>query len=676
MRQFYLTILFISLSFFTTEQTNPTGPMREAGITDGDLSVTLSGGASYSVPIAVPPGINGVIPEVSLNYNSQGGNGSAGYGWALSGLSSISRIPATKFHDGTIDGVDFDALDRFALDGQRLLVKNGTSGVNGGNETTYETEIFSNIKITSHGIHPSGVNFGPAYFLVEYPDGSKAYYGNSTDSRSITEWSITYWENAQGIRISYLYNQANNLLEIATIKYGTLTTTTPINQIQFIYEPRVKSENYYIGGQNIIRSNRLKEIKSSGNNIGFRNYVLDYNMAQSSEKYDRLYSITEKSGDNTKSYNPTVFNYNNTDDSINYNSNPTVLSVNSVNSTNAVTVNGDFDGDGNMDFILYPKTGVEAKSIYWIFTGITPNTGTQTILNLGLLQEPGAFDEILPVSWLSSNNKLMNGQGWTVVKTNPTTNLTTFKTYPVGPSSINPQGEKSYTFPKFSYYSEHPLSCTSTRPPFFYTVNIPKRYLNGDFNGDGLTDIAVVEENLEYSYLAPCDSNNEPLHTTSNYSGDTYFMNLDRRLNSNFVNNAGKLIVLETSKTYVADFNGDGKSDIYVFDTGKVRVYSLNDNKQFILLYQTPTTDTSIQLSRPILIGDFNGDGKSDFMIPIESGNGWYRYLSTGTTFAKENRNIAYITPNDSFNSYNYIATDYDNDGKSKSLRCIRRTMI
>lgn len=665
MKQFYFSILFISFSLFISAQTNPTGSIREAGITDGDLSVTLSGGASYSVPIAVPPGINGVVPEINLNYNSQGGNGSAGYGWALSGLSSISRIPATKFHDGTIDGVDFDALDRFALDGQRLVVKNGTSGVYGGNETTYETEIFSNIKITSHGIHPSGVNFGPAYFLVEYPDGSKAYYGNSTDSRSITEWSITYWENAQGIRISYLYNQANNLLEIAAIKYGTLTTTTPINQVQFIYEPRVKSENYYIGGQNIIRSNRLKEIKSSGNNIGFRNYVLDYNMAQSSEKYDRLYSITEKSGDNTKSYNPTVFNYNNTDDSINYNSNPTVLSVNSVNSTNAVTVNGDFDGDGNMDFILYPKTGVEAKSIYWIFTGITPNTGTQTILNLGLLQEPGAFDEILPVSWLSWNNKLMNGQGWTVVKTNPTTNLTTFKTYAVGPSSINPQGEKSYTFPKFSYYSEHPLSCTSTRPPFFYTVNIPKRYLNGDFNGDGLTDIAVVEENLEYSYLAPCDSNNEPLHTTSNYSGDTYFMNLDRRLNSNFVNNAGKLIVLETSKTYVADFNGDGKSDIYVFDTGKVRVYSLNDNKQFILLYQTPTTDTSIQLSRPILIGDFNGDGKSDFMIPIESGNGWYRYLSTGTTFAKENRNIAYITPNDSFNSYNYIATDYDNDGKS-----------
>lgn len=49
MRQFYLTILFISLSFFTSAQTNPTGPMREAGITDGDLSVTLSGGASYSV---------------------------------------------------------------------------------------------------------------------------------------------------------------------------------------------------------------------------------------------------------------------------------------------------------------------------------------------------------------------------------------------------------------------------------------------------------------------------------------------------------------------------------------------------------------------------------------------------------------------------------------------------
>ena len=179
----------------------PTGNSTEVGVTEGQLSVSLTGGATYNIPIAVPPGINGIVPQVSLSYNSQGGNGLAGYGWNISGVSVITRIPSTKFHDNNIDAVDFNSLDRFAFDGQRLLVKNGTAGVYGGNGTVYETESFSNVQITSYGIHPNGADYGPAYFIVKYPDGSIAQYGSSTDSRSITDWTITYWENPQGVRI-------------------------------------------------------------------------------------------------------------------------------------------------------------------------------------------------------------------------------------------------------------------------------------------------------------------------------------------------------------------------------------------------------------------------------------------------------------------------------------------
>ncbi len=188
----------------------PTGTSTEVGNTEGQLSVSLTGGATYNIPIAVPPGINGVVPQVSLSYNSQGGNGLAGYGWNVSGVSVITRIPSTKFHDNTIDAVDFNSLDKFAFDGQRLFVKNGTSGVYGANGTVYETESFSNVRITSYGVHPSGANYGPAYFIVQYPDGSIAHYGNSTTSRSLTDWAITYWQNPQGVRISYNYILSNN----------------------------------------------------------------------------------------------------------------------------------------------------------------------------------------------------------------------------------------------------------------------------------------------------------------------------------------------------------------------------------------------------------------------------------------------------------------------------------
>ncbi|HEX8576422.1 MAG TPA: SpvB/TcaC N-terminal domain-containing protein, partial [Flavobacterium sp.] len=195
----------------------PTGNSSEVGITEGQLEVSLTGGATYSIPIAVPPGINGVTPQVSLSYNSQGGNDLAGYGWNINGVSSISRIPSTLFHDGIIDGVDFDNLDRFALDGQRLILKSGTYG---GDGAEYETENFSTVKITSHGVSPFGANYGPAYFVVQYPDGSVARYGNTTDSRSITKWSVTFWQNPQGIRINYLYSNENNQLIIDRITYG------------------------------------------------------------------------------------------------------------------------------------------------------------------------------------------------------------------------------------------------------------------------------------------------------------------------------------------------------------------------------------------------------------------------------------------------------------------------
>lgn len=77
MKKLYLFFLLIVSHFIIGQAT---GTSQEVGITEGQLSVSLTGGANYSIPIAVPPGINGVVPQVSLAYNSQGGNGMAGYG--------------------------------------------------------------------------------------------------------------------------------------------------------------------------------------------------------------------------------------------------------------------------------------------------------------------------------------------------------------------------------------------------------------------------------------------------------------------------------------------------------------------------------------------------------------------------------------------------------------------
>ena len=663
----------------TLSELTPTGSSNEIGETEGELSVSLTGAANYIIPVIAPPGINGVIPSVSLSYNSHGGNGIAGYGWNLSGISSISRTSSTQFHDGVIDPVDFDNLDRFSIDGQRLMIKNGTSGQYGANNTVYETENFSNTKITSYGVHPNGANFGPEYFIVEYPDGSKAYYGHTANSRSVLEWSITYWENAQGIRISYTYTLLNNNLTISSVKYGSKGTAPAINEIRFVFENRLRPEQVYIGGYSVVRNTILREIKVIGNGIGIRNYRLAHEAT--SLGYERIVSITETNGDNTKSLNPTVFKYETTDNSQLFTISPKIqINAQNLEYRNTEVVSGDFDGDGKMDLILYPTIGNDAKRRYSIYTDINgPNMQTHDVTNID------GFQSLFPVTWLSTSNnidyKLMPYQGWGMIRTD-FLNRTLFSINAKVLSSTGgyptTQYTKEYTFPKFTFgYSDgcgRPVDPPGSGGWQVIERDIVKTFLQGDFNGDGLTDVIAVEKPFQYSYTQ-CGQT----ITSTYHGGKSYFINLDRRITSNYVTAIFSLVNTANSKYIVADVNGDGKSDILVFDEGVVRAYSLLDNNQLSLLFTT--TDSGIKMNKPILMGDYNGDGKADFVIPQEVGvDNWSFYFSTGTTLNKINSTIGipygesrYVYANivgwpettKSLEEVSFIPSDINGDGKT-----------
>ena len=60
-----------------------------------------------------PPGIAGMQPELSINYNSNAGNGQLGVGFSLGGLSIIHRCSKTIATDGTKGGVNYDSSDGF-----------------------------------------------------------------------------------------------------------------------------------------------------------------------------------------------------------------------------------------------------------------------------------------------------------------------------------------------------------------------------------------------------------------------------------------------------------------------------------------------------------------------------------------------------------------------------------
>jgi RHS repeat-associated protein len=631
----------------------PTGTSEEVGITEGQLSVSLSGGATYSIPIAVPPGVNGVVPQVGLTYNSQAGNGMAGYGWNISGVSAITRIPADKFHDGVIDAVDFDALDRFALDGQRLVVKNGTNGVYGADGTVYETENFSNVKVTSYGVHPSrAVNAGPAYFIVEYPDGSKAYYDNhSTDSRSITDWAITYWENPQGVRISYSYILSNNNLSIEYIKYGGISTNTPINQIKFVYKARIRPEQAYVGGQLVLRNTILSEIQVTGNGIGFRNYFLEHNN-DVFLGYQTLKNINEISGDGTKSYNPTNFIYGISEDTI---SSPSAIpsGLANVTSENTTTISGDFDGDGAMDFVAYPTIGTDAKKKFWLYNNINNGAG-YTLPNEVV---SGSFDDIFPSTWLNSNNKMGDRQGITAIQRIPYTYEIDFNTYVANNyGGAGVMYSKPILFPTtlVSYYN------------FYGNIVLAKKYLSGDFNGDGLSDIVAIDKR----------------DTSAGYSNKVFFIDLDSRKTKNFWNQAGILSnnFLDNDKIEATDINGDGKTDILHFTNGSLKVYTLNDANQLTLLWSYADANI-VTTNRSILLGDYNGDGKMDFIIsknappspstpPLLDNYTFYKFLSTGAGIIKTTETYPFYdegTGQDSggYYSISLIPIDFNGDGKT-----------
>lgn len=78
----------------------PSSPIDlSAAFVKGQASVN-GGQAAYTIPIDLPPGRNGIQPNVSISYNSQGGSGVLGMGFSLNAGDSISRCGATQAQDG------------------------------------------------------------------------------------------------------------------------------------------------------------------------------------------------------------------------------------------------------------------------------------------------------------------------------------------------------------------------------------------------------------------------------------------------------------------------------------------------------------------------------------------------------------------------------------------------
>ena len=102
-------------------------PSGKVGTIPMEFTVNDNGAATINIPLEFPEGINEMMPHLSLNYNSQAGNGIMGLGWSLGGLSKISRVPYTYLYNDSCGAVLFSNQDELSLDGNRL--RKGTDGI-------------------------------------------------------------------------------------------------------------------------------------------------------------------------------------------------------------------------------------------------------------------------------------------------------------------------------------------------------------------------------------------------------------------------------------------------------------------------------------------------------------------------------------------------------------------
>lgn len=671
--------------------------------TQGKLEISNNGQATFNLPIAIPSSINNYGPKIDINYVSGQGSGIAGQGWSINGISKITRINTRFDIDGFIDGVDFDENDKLALDGQRLITKTATYWSDGA---IYQTEFQSNTKIQQFGTGTS------IYFLVSLPDGSKNWYGNfnGNNATDITSYYIVRSEDTDGNFIVYNYFKPfNESLCLQNIQFSANLNSnlTPLNQIDFLYKTSNRTETAYLNGTKIVKKEMLDRITVSTNTLQFKKYQFTYDI--NPEGYDKLIKFQEFNSNN-EGANPIEFEYKEmtggVDASYSYRK-WFFLPEDKIN------IVGDFNGDNLLDFVAGSKVCLNRESPNFYYASHY-NMGSGKILqarvkyNNKLVQnsalvvaDEGISDIKIKVNFFKRINSTTTDEQYSYEKTISYDNTINCVDY-----CANGTGncEEIDEFGNVVIVPCNTDDCAGGP-----SKKITNQYIEGDFNGDGLSEILLLGFN-DIMRFAPMSENSgrivdpeDPcvwVHDVSKYPMKINLIDLDQNA-STIENSSGNIVLsnLDTvmfgsGKRYVLDYNGDGKSDIICFNEGSSGFYRVLGFKQ---LNVTPWVELEIiaqgfidkyEEYKQILFGDYNGDGKTDFMLPEGECNNigdpacsaWYIYYANPNpsfvnSFVKEYHLAAPYNPLKVYPSTGqtfvniYLPMDINKDGKTDLVR-------
>lgn len=694
-------------TFTNPEITTPVGTIGNIPFhdTQGKIDVNGGGQLQYTLPIALPPGIKSVAPQINLVYTNGSGNGIAGYGWNISGVTAISRMGKTLEKDGEAKGIQLDYSDFYQFNGQRLILKSGEYGKDGAE---YVTEKYSNIKIKSVGINSE--QNGPAYFEVTFEDGSQAWYGLNADARTPLEYNITRWQDAQSNYISYNYIQGNNVAVIYTIEWGGNETagTSHFNNIIFNYNTREVREISYVNGKEFIQANILSNIMVNASGSLFKKYSIEYEKDNNGNGYQFVKSITE-SNSKGQNANPVNFKY--------QESQPGIWKKSNINNDqDSGILYGDFDGDGKLDILKYIEAYEECTAgydeIYHEPDQTNPYGYYEYICKAPLEQRPNGlylfnsiFDDSKPekvyVGSLgitkeqfkkakAANLKTLDGELL------PKQGFVTYKSlFPEGLGGRKDLEFKAYAINIKDDSKELIEVFTKVVPGSSYDKSIPRptpqhgvnrywveTYIEDgveeiDLDGDGLSELVFrLRDTYFWEEYDPESNDHLPIERS-----DTRYRYLIVQLGETDPNKMASSLSIgpyydddffKTAKR--GDFNGDGIVDFLHFDGGGrpyLATFKKDTSGAFYMdsnLYPNMVIEG---LRADAVVGDFTGDGKTDILVPqaVDSWN-WKLYISTGNGFRVQNLNsFALFKRNYDIGFTNiqrkYYVQDLNKDGKA-----------
>ncbi|WP_017454496.1 FG-GAP-like repeat-containing protein, partial [Herbaspirillum rubrisubalbicans] len=579
--------------------------------TPGQFQISESGAATYTVPIQMPPGAGGMEPKLSLNYSSQANNGLLGVGWSLGGLGGISRCARTMAQDGVRGSVNFDANDRYCLDGQRLIA---ISGANGGDGTEYRTERESFAKIVSYG----SVGNGPAWFKVWTKSGQIMSYGATSDSsikalgkNTVRLWALNRIEDSVGNyqAISYYQDVSTGEFYPAAIDYtsSSRTATSSKNTVQFVYDGRGDITTSYMAGSLVKNTVKLTQIKMYSANVYVFSWVIGYGVVSPGDTSKITWMQMCNSENNCL---PSV-KYQWSPSPTGYGGERWATRAGSFAASQKWLV-GDFNGDGRDDLVN-------------VFADAAGNFTADVHINKGDRFEIQRWQS--DGGWYSSDDRIfvadVNGDGKAdlihVFSDNGAISIDVYQS-----TGTSFQGKR-----------------WETRGGFYSAAN--HNILIADMDGDGRPDIVDV---FNDNNLASIDVH---LNNGSSFQGSRWKTQIGG--------------FSQDQKWYAADVNGDGRADL-------INVFAENGNLSVdVHVNNGSGFDSSRWVNQngwygndhPIFVADINGDGLAD-IVHVFNDQGFTSidaYLSTGTSFVGSR----WETRNSTYQGHRFFLGDATGDG-------------